>query len=231
MKRVLLLGSQHGDELLGDQLHDYIVANHPDMTGYVDFIIANPAAKKKGVRFMESDLNRSYNGKNNTYEERRGAELLSIISSKEYDLVLDLHTTTCQQPPCIITASSGHPFIRASGIEKIVHMNHDIVRTSLIGVCEKAISIEINKQQCDGKMLELLIADIRNYMQDNAAKTAREIYEVSDLLRKDELSESEAAGLQNFQKTPLGFYPVLVGENSYKKHTEYLGFKAYKVSN
>lgn len=231
MKKVLLLGSQHGDELLGEQLYNHLLANHQDMLPHVDYIVANPNAKKKGVRFIESDLNRSYSGKNDTYEERRALELLSLIADKKYDLVLDLHTTTCRQPPCLITAATDHPFIRSSSIEKIVNMNHDIVRSSLIGVCKEAISIEINKQECDDAILELLVSDIKNFILDNATETVKETYEVSDLLRKNEVTESEAAGLQNFQKSPLGFYPVLVGENSYKKHTEYLGFKAYKVSN
>lgn len=231
MKKILLLGSQHGDELLGDQLHNYIITNHPDMMDCIDFTVANPAAKEKGVRFIESDLNRSYNGKNSTLEEIRAAELLDLISSKKYDLVLDLHTTTCRQPPCLITATTDHPFIRSSGTRKVVHMNHDIVRSSLIGVCEEAISIEVNKHQCDDATLELLTIDIRNFIQNKATNTDKEIYQVSDLLRKSEVSQSEAAVLQNFEKSPLGFYPVLVGENSYKKHTEYLGFKAYKVSN
>jgi len=230
MKKILLLGSQHGDELLGDLLNDYIKDKYPQLSDGIDFIIGNPKAKKAGVRFIESDLNRSYNGKKETYEEKRADELLNQIGDKSYDLVLDLHTTTCNQPPCIITASIIHPYIQSSAIEKIVHMNHTIVRTSLIGTCQPAISIEVNKQQINQAFLELLAQDIERFIHNKQASEHKDIYEVADLLRKSEIDATQAKTLQNFQKTPQGFYPVLVGENSYKKHTEYLGFKAYKVS-
>ncbi|HEX6416224.1 MAG TPA: succinylglutamate desuccinylase/aspartoacylase family protein [Candidatus Saccharimonadales bacterium] len=229
MKKILLLGSQHGDEPLGDTLFDYLRHNRPDMLEHVDFLIGNPEAKKRGIRFIESDLNRSYNGKHATFEERRASEILAFIEQGSYDLVLDLHTTTCVQPPCLITASISHPFIDASSVSKIVHMNHDIVRSSLIGVLKTAISIEVNRDEIDQTLLRSLVDDIERFITNRTSETKKEYYEVSALLRKSELSEQEAALLKNFHRAKAGFYPVLVGENSYKKHTDYLGFKAYKV--
>lgn len=229
MKKLLLLGAQHGDEPLGDKLFDYLQNNRPDMLKYVDFLVANPEARKKSVRFIESDLNRSYNGRNATFEERRAGEILAFIEQGNYDLVLDLHTTTCVQPPCLITASISHPFITASNISKIVHMNHDIVRSSLIGVLKTAISIEVNREEIDETLLKSLVGDIDRFTADKTSEIKKEYYEVAGLLHKFEVSEQEADSLKNFHKAKAGFYPVLVGENSYKKHTDYLGFKAYKV--
>lgn len=230
MKKVLLLGSQHGNELLGEHLYFYIVKNRPTLKYYVEFVVANPAARQKKVRYIESDLNRSYNGKNSTYEERRANEIRSFIARGKFTLILDLHTTTCIQPPCLITSSVEHPFINASSVNHIVHMSHDIVRTSLIGVCEQAISIEINKNEAKIKAtLSELCDDIERYLGDDIVTAQKSTYIVRELLKKSEMPPNELSKLRNFHKSKFGFYPILLGENSYKKQTNYLGFKAYKV--
>jgi hypothetical protein len=226
MKDILLLGSPHGDELLGDLLYRFIVNDHPTLLPHVDFMIGNPKAKAKKVRFIESDLNRSFNGNNNTYEERRAAAILRKIRANNYDLVLDLHTTTCRQPPCLIAVSTSQPFIASSSITTVVHMNHEIAKTSLIGVCEAAISIEVNKDRIDEGILRRLCDDMERFLAGKHARGNKNVYEVTGLLRKSELTEAETLQLENFKRSSHGFYPVLVGENSYKKHTEYLGFKA-----
>lgn len=226
MKKILLLGSPHGNEILGDKLYAYITKKHTHLLSYTDFVIGNPRAKAQNVRFIESDLNRSFNGKNLTYEERRATFLVKMITDGRYDLVLDLHTATCAQPPCLITQSVQHPFIRASSITNVVHMKHSIVKTSLIGVCATAISVEVRESEVDEKVLEGLCGDIRRFIERIDATDTKQVFEITGLLRKAEISEDDATKLRNFKKSRHGFYPVLVGENSYKKHTEYLGFKA-----
>lgn len=230
MKKILILGSQHGNELLGETLHAYIQKQRPELLPYITYLPGNIRARQQNVRYIESDLNRSYNGRRTTYEERRAGRILAYIKRHAFDLVLDMHTTTCQQPPCLIVASPDGaiaPFLRASSIDTVVHMNHDIVRTSLIGVCPEAVSIEVNRRTLSRALMTALSDDLQRYIDSNTTYAEKTVYEVGDLLKKTELSEEEASTLCNFQKSPLGFYPVLVGENSYKKQTTYLGFKAY----
>lgn len=230
MKHILLLGSQHGNELLGDTLFHYIKHTRPELLPCITFKIGNLRAKKQNVRYIESDLNRSYNGKKGTYEERRAKRLLRFITHADFDLVLDLHTTTCQQPPCLIIPSVNPaitPFLRACHITTIVHMDHPIVQTSLIGRYRKAISIEVNKHQVNTPLMEELCASLQRYINGQTGYQHKTMYNVTELLLKTELSEAQASTLRNFRKSRFGFYPVLVGENSYKKQTNYLGFKAY----
>lgn len=229
--KILLLGSQHGNELLGEKLYAYIDQHHPNLISHISYLVGNPQARRRNVRFIESDLNRSYNGRRDTYEERKAGRILRYIRDEQFDLVLDLHTTTCLQPPCLIIADS-HPelqqFLRASSCEKIVHINHDIVTTSLIGVCSRAVSIEVNKDDVSPQLLETLCDDLRRFIANQASSITQYVYEVTEPLAKTDIDEKQALLLENFVLSPSGFYPILVGENSYKKHTNYLGFKATK---
>jgi len=232
MNNILLLGSQHGNELLGEHLYSYIARKRPELLSYITYKTGNLRAHKQNVRYLESDLNRSYNGKRVTYEERRAERLLRFIKKEAFDLVLDLHTTTCVQPPCLIIPSIHsdiRDFLRATSIENVVHMSHSIVTSSLIGVYSKAVSIEVNRANVTDEMMEELCNDIARYIRRISTNQFKKVYEVRHLLKKTELSTIQAAALRNFEQSTYGYYPILIGENSYKKYTEYLGFKAYKV--
>lgn len=230
--KILLLGSQHGNELLGEKLYAHIKNNRSDLLPFIAHKNANLRARRQNVRYIQSDLNRSYNGKNTTYEERRAGVILRYIQQQDFDLVLDLHTTTCKQIPCLIAPGVTpdlQRFMRASSIEAVVEMSHEIVKTSLIGVHSKSISVEVNRNEITPELLESLCDDLLRFIQNKPHGLPKKIYKIDDLLRKDSITTAQAKTLKNFEYSPLGFYPVLVGENSYKKQTDYLGFKAYKV--
>ncbi len=229
MNKILLLGFHHGNEQLGKHLYTYIRSRRPDLLHHTHYLVANPRAMARGVRYLESDMNRSYTGEGTTYEERRAAQVLRQIRQHNYALVLDLHTTTCNQPPCFIAADplANGGFLMASSIAKVVHMKHPVVETSLIGNYQRAVSIEINEEEAkQPQTLDALCNDITRFLRGEIYREEKEVYEVTDLLKKSEISEQRAAKLRNFTRASDGFYPVLVGENSYKKQTDYLGFKA-----
>lgn len=229
---ILIIGAQHGNEPLGKALMDYIKRHRPNLLPHLTYRTGNPRAKRAGVRYIESDLNRSFTGGNTTYEERRAAKLLAYIRKNNFDLVIDAHTTTCSEPPCFIVstmAGSVALFMRASSISRVVHMHPDIAKTSLIGVCPQAVSVEVNVGEVQPPLLESLARDIENYIQKNGPYSSKTIYEIAGFILKTEITEEEANHLKNFHKSQHGYYPVLTGENSYKKLTNYLGFKAYKV--
>jgi hypothetical protein len=227
--KLLLLGSQHGNELLGERLYRRIKKYHPDVLEYLSFRIGNPKARRQGVRYIESDMNRSFEKKRDTYEANRARKLLAYIDEQAFDLVLDLHTTACIQPPSFIVGSmsaSVKTFIRASSIRRVVHMRHEIVHSSLIGTVPQAVSIEVSNSDVSTTLLDSLIKDIQRYITSRVFETEKSLYVVDQLLLKTEVTEIESTMLTNFQPSALGFIPILVGENSYKKNTPYLGFKA-----
>lgn len=230
MKKILLLGSQHGNELLGDRLHDYIQANHTELLPYIVFRIGNPRAHEANVRYLESDMNRSYTTSEDTYEARQAKDLLSYIKNEHFDLVLDLHTTVCIQPPCIIIRDitiSNIDFLRATSIDKIVLLQDPMVETTLAGVCPQAVAIEISNNDVAAN-LDSLCRAIKKYVENDITPAEKSVYTVESLLLKAEASPDEVGELINFQPTRAGYIPILTGENSYKKNTHYLGFKATK---
>jgi hypothetical protein len=70
----------HGDEHPPEEWKDY------------PCIIANRQAKERGVRYIETDLNRSFDASvPKTYEELRAVELREEL--KKFDVVIDIHRT------------------------------------------------------------------------------------------------------------------------------------------
>lgn len=87
--KVLVIGGLHGNEPLGIEI---VRALERDPIPNVSALFGNPVAIEKGVRFIESDLNRVFPGKaNGVTEERRAAYLMDAC--KGYDVVLDFHNT------------------------------------------------------------------------------------------------------------------------------------------
>ena len=231
--KVLLLGSQHGDELLGDKLYEYIKAQRPSLLEHVVFKIGNPKAHKAGVRYIESDLNRSYGGHVTTYEEKRAAYLQEYIIQNNFDLILDLHTTVCNQPPCFIVnsiRSELKPFLRASHIERVVLLSDPIIHSSLDSVSPNVIAIEVANSDISDEFLDNVCSDLERFIEGKKKYVTKRVYNVPSLLLKSEVPENEIDFLINFQPSRLGFIPILVGTStgSYAKTTHYLGFKATK---
>ncbi|MGD0577138.1 MAG: succinylglutamate desuccinylase/aspartoacylase family protein [Candidatus Staskawiczbacteria bacterium] len=88
-KEILFICATHGNEKIGLE----IIKNLKEkvLYRYFDYLIANPKALQKNVRFLDCDLNRSYPGNKNSklYEERRAYEILKI--AKNYKYIIDIH--------------------------------------------------------------------------------------------------------------------------------------------
>lgn len=231
MKKILLIGSQHGDEKLGDLLIAYITAHHEELLPSITYILANPEAHAKNVRYLESDMNRSYVDAPATHEEHRASQLLDRLSKESADVILDLHTTRCIQPPSYIVhrpSSEARKFIEVSDIDIVVHMDRDMTKHSLIGKNNSTISIEVQNDTINDDLLEMLVKDIMSYQAGAVTKKRKDHFEVTGHILKSDVTEADAALLENFQLCRGGYYPILTGNNSYKKNTNYLGFKARK---
>ncbi|PID30575.1 hypothetical protein CSA80_01080 [Candidatus Saccharibacteria bacterium] len=77
MKRVVVVSSQHGNEPLGEMLEAYMYQSPADVTEPY-FVTANPVAVRQNVRYVESDMNRSYD-RTDTYEGRLAQHLRGLL--------------------------------------------------------------------------------------------------------------------------------------------------------
>lgn len=230
MKKILIIGSQHGDELIGEQLYAVIKDKFEYLLPQIDYVLANPKAYELKVRYIETDMNRAYTATPKSYEENQAQNILRTIKAGQYDFVLDMHTTTSVQQPCFITGDingARKSFTKSSSIRHIVVLPKDIASVSLIGAVSNSLAIEVSIYDITTKLLVSLAEDIERYLAIKyTSPTDKEVFYVSDALYKSDIRESEALQLTNFTLSKHGFYPILVGEASYLKYKDYYGYKA-----
>jgi succinylglutamate desuccinylase len=223
-EKVLILGSQHGNEVLGINLYTYMSQKYPEYVEFVDYICANPDAYSKHTRFIETDMNRSYKMDGHSYEEDQAREILKVIKQKAYDYVLDVHTTTAGVGGVFVAVAlndANTKIIRASKITEIITMSDEIAEHSLIGHVPSSISIEYNEVLArEESSLEELSQFVINLIDGNSNEPLeRHQYVVTGFIANDE----DTAGFENFKLSHRGYYPLLFGEANY---TKYRGFKA-----
>ena len=117
---LIAFGSIHGNEAAGAEALQRVAstmrADHPRLNGRVYFFRGNVRAIEKGVRFIDSDLNRHWTPENvirslpdtaippHLSEDKEQAELLKdldriIKSAKDEVYALDLHSTSAEGVP------------------------------------------------------------------------------------------------------------------------------------
>lgn len=225
--KILIIGATHGNELLGVKLYDRLLKKRSPLLEYIDFLIGNPRAFAKKTRYTESDLNRSYGKEGSTYEEQRAQEIRDYIAFTKPDLVLDMHTTVCHQPPCIIVSNLNgrikNEFLQACHIPtilKVASMN------DILTIGDYIIGYEVPNHMITAQLLDDIISDIERFVNGVAGYETKRLYTMHGKIFKHEVTTAQAKTFVNFSQHKLGFVPIMTGNNSYKRNTDYLGFKA-----
>ena len=173
MTKILAIISTHGNELLGQNLLVYMLTKRSKLLEDMEFVMANPCAYVKDVRYTESDLNRSYGLDLDTYEGHRAKMIEERIRLLQPELVLDFHTTTAEQPDILITADKDNKvaqsFIGASTTENILVVEplNDITT-----VAPNFVAYEVPNSHLNDNLYGQICADITRYLHN---KTAEEI--------------------------------------------------------
>lgn len=230
--KILLVGAQHGDERLGPRLQRFISKNR-ELYRSVDYICGNPKAYRQNVRFIETDLNRSYDTlPAATYEQKRAQKILSKIADTNYDYILDIHTSRAKVGRFFLTTSLNSAIkdiVKASNIDRVAIMSPEIANCSLIGQVPNVISVEYERGLSETSQAIKEVSEILDNLLNKAALAdrqprQREVFYVNHKIPVGSMLSSKA---QNFERTPQGFYPVIFNPTggSYKT---YLGFAANK---
>lgn len=180
-----------------------------------DFILGNPEAHDKNVRFIESDLNASFGTEHSTREGELAREILSKIPVE--GLVVDFHTTSAKGPPFVIlTDIRMLPFAETTGLKQAVLMSHNIKEGHALINMRDGISIEMSGYDSE----ESVEATISVFNSLNVGTHAPlDVYEVYEKI-------TESGTYENFVGHAEGFFPVLVGEDAY----DFIGLKARRLN-
>lgn len=225
--RILIIAATHGNELLGIKLYQRLLQKRSGILEHIDFLIGNPRAFSARVRYIERDLNRSYQSAGDTYEERRAEYIKHHIASTKPDIVLDMHTTSCVQPDCLIVGDvSGtmrRRFLRACHIETVLQV-HSLEDIASVG--DNVIGYEVPNAHITPALLDTIIEDLQRFVDGRDGTPTKYLFKMIDKIYKKDVDIESARSFVNFRMHRLGYVPIMTGENSYKKQTDYLGFKA-----
>ena len=225
MMRILAIISTHGNELLGPNVLAYMLAKRSKLLEDIEFIIANPRAYAKNVRYIESDLNRSYGLGLDTYEGQRAKVIEERIRLLKPELVLDFHTTTAEQPNILITADKDNEvvqrFINSSAVKDVLVVEplNDITT-----VVSNFVAYEVPNSHLNDDLYEQICTDIARYLDEETVGQERTFYKMIGNILPEE--EQNIAGLKNFvYNNTLQAIPAFLGEEAYRQDGTYAGFR------
>ena len=229
MIKILAIISTHGNELLGPNVLAYMLSKRSKLLEDIEFIIANPRAYAKNVRYTESDLNRSYGLGLDTYESQRAKVIEERIRLLKPELVLDFHTTTAEQSDILITADRNNEvvqrFINASAVKDILVVEplNDITT-----VAPNFVAYEVPNSHLNDDLYKQICTDIERYLDRKMIDQERTFYKMTGKILPEE--GQNIAGLKNFvYNNTLQAIPAFLGEEAYKQDGTYAGFKLERL--
>lgn len=221
--KLCVVVSLHGDEPFGVEVME-------KLSGTMPVIVGNPKAIERGVRYIDSDLNRAFPGNNQgNYEERRAAELTEKL--KEYDYVIDVHSSVCDFELFGIILKPTKEKIdlaKKMGLKKLVVVKDEIFKgQALIEHVKCGISLEVGPHERENNVEEVTRA-IRRLMEEENEKGEIELFEVFDIIKGDIKASKNLANFKEVKKgetiaegddclfAPFDFVPIFVGEQAYE---------------
>lgn len=219
----------HGDE----QAPLKVIKEH--FKGRLKYLVAHPEAFKKNVRYLTTDLNRSFPGRVDGFkEERIVVKLMKKLNY--YERVIDLHTATCDTLPFAILTKVTEDrleLVSLLGLRRVVCMEKNIsLGRALIDHIPIAISVECGNERSPATFnnIKKMLDDYLNNKSIPLKKI--EYYTVFEFLTKKTEEERLVKTIQSFKLVKKGeivsrnnnglhtakfnFYPILPREKYYK---------------
>lgn len=210
----------HGDERLGFQVWRSFVLRKQLPAGLC-VIVANEVAGQRRVRFVETDLNRSFPGKlNGSYEERLAGRLVPYLRRSRY--VIDIHQTTSELDYVAITpdlCDGTRKILNATTVRHIILIGP--AKFSLIGNVTAGVSLEFGRKFAGSS------AEVQGVMNRllNGVESEPAVRSVYHGIGTIPLGAPVPASSRNFHYIKrLGGYPLLLRERAYRQ--QHQGFIA-----
>jgi len=220
--KTYIVAALHGDELFGLK----VIAQIKNTNNYI-CKIGHPEAIAKHKRYIETDLNRSFDNDNKTIENRIANNIQKEITDFAPDLIIDIHTSKTPIGKIAIVAEY-NPLIgyvaQAINLDAVVIMPKHLTKISLIGYLpNKSISIELGENYRSDKLAinlariieSLDMSKLKSYTPNNMP-----IFKVTKQIDKD---YKYLDTIKNMEfNTDLGGYPFLASPKSYKSFGGFL---------
>lgn len=248
-KKIIIFVATHGDEKNGLYVKKELnkkFKKHPVKNGTVDFVVANPLALKRGVRFIETDLNRSFPGNaKGSHEEKIAAKLYKLVGRA--DIAIDIHSTKSALKNALIVTKydkKTREVVNMVKPENLLIM--EVTRnTALISNAKIGIAFEYGKdrsaavvKKVSEDITRLLIGLNMVELNQKERKIQTKVFRVYDTFPK-KIGEKLSDSIKNYCKVKKGsivakgkdyvvrakedFYPILFGKRNYR---EIFGFIA-----
>jgi hypothetical protein len=199
-----------------------VVEKLKNFQDYFDVLIANPKSFKKGKRFIDVDLNRSYPGNlySSKYEERLAYKNFEIV--RKYKYVIDIHEASQGKDDFIIIPRNflGKSFpVEWIDLEKILFW--PFPQGPISQFLENSIELEFGMKDVSRnvavkkaiKIVERFIESFKNFEGKVQNTKKKEKYYVYGKEKIDNVKNINK--YRDFKKTFLNkehFYPLLVGQ-------------------
>ena len=215
--KIAILGCVHGNENYSLKVFKQLKKINLK-SGIIDFYLVNQKAHQKKVRFIDQDLNRSFNSTENNLEITLAKQIKQKLNNYEY--IIDIHSTTSKTPPFLIYTNEeleNSHFLNSFNIKRKVYIKN--AKFSLIGQFQNAIAIEISLK--NGNKIAMknakkyILSFLANNNLINKPKNKINYTETYTNIGKTKKNNK----LKDFKLTKITgeqYYPMLSGKTKYK---------------
>jgi predicted deacylase len=163
--RIAVVGGIHGDEPAGERIVERLADEVAVEKGTLQLVVANEPALAAGVRYTETDLNRTFPGdvEADAYETALAPRLTAILEGA--DAILALHTSHSAPPPFAIYSGCTEivrKSITGMPVEYVVDSSN-LRGSTLDSTLPNTISLETGKQGSD-EAVEFGLEAVRDFL-------------------------------------------------------------------
>lgn len=247
--RIAVVGSIHGDEPEGAKAIERLLNDDLNYAKPVKYIVANPPALERGVRYIDADMNRVFPGDAESDDsERRLAS--RVCEETEATTALVLHSTRSYPEPFALVSRYDHDVLGLASklpVDKVV--DESALSDGSFTRCGSVVSVECGLQGTD-EAADAADRIVRAFLDTTGAvetgygpdEDEPEYFEIGEAVPKEPDKEYELL-VENFAEVredetyarsdgediiaDRSFYPILMSEDGY---AEVLGYRGRKVA-
>lgn len=194
--------------------------------------VGHPEAVAKRKEFIEDNLNRCFGPNTSDSKEARIAKhLLADIKKVNPDLIIDIHTCECKVGKSMVIPKIGKDLLdvaRRLDMDYVIEGDDVVTKQALFGQNPaKSMVLEFGVGLRSDKLAEDIATRITDLLSNKPApKKILKVYSNSRLIK---VSEANGQKFENYKfSKKLNGYPYLVGNNTYTKYANYVGFMSEK---